>query len=109
VLLHAENHHHVQKYPEELLYAKNWLVHEQPTPLSAKQIEDEKSKTSSGIYEQVFKNAVVKKDTTDAIGGFNLNYNEEIEVKSAEFQDPICNEGFYLNKNGIHENIKRFC
>jgi hypothetical protein len=42
-----------------------------------------------------FKNAVVK-DTTDAIGGFNLNYNEEIEVKSAEFK--ICNEGFYLNK-----------
>jgi hypothetical protein len=26
-----------------------------PTPLSAKQIEDEKSKTSSGIYEQVLK------------------------------------------------------
>jgi hypothetical protein len=60
-----------------------------------KQIEDEKNKTSSGIYEQVFKNAVVK-DTTDANGGFNLNYNEEIEVKSAEFK--INNEGFYLNK-----------
>jgi hypothetical protein len=41
-------------------YAK-WLVHELPTPLSAKQIEDEKSKASSGIYEQVLKNAVVKR------------------------------------------------
>jgi hypothetical protein len=69
------------------------LVHN--TNSQQKQIEDEKNKTSSGIYEQVFKNAVVK-DTTDAIGGFNLNYNEEIEVKSAEFK--IHNEGFYLNK-----------
>jgi hypothetical protein len=51
-------------------------------------LRTKKAKQAAASYEQVFKNAVVKKDTTDANGGFNLNYNEEIEVKSAEFQDP---------------------
>ena len=37
-----------------------------------------------------------------------LNYNEEIEVKSAEFQDPSsAMKAFYLNKNGIHDNTLR--
>jgi hypothetical protein len=79
-----------------------------PTPLSAKQIEDEKAKQAAASTNRFLKNAVVKKDTTDAIGGFNLNYNEEIEVKSAEFQDPSsAMKAFYLNKNGIHDNTLR--
>ena len=79
-----------------------------PTPLSAKQIEDEKAKQAAASTNRFLKNAVVKKDTTDAIGGFNLNYNEEIEVKSAEFPDPrSAMKAFYLNKNGIHDNTLR--
>jgi hypothetical protein len=54
-----------------------------------------KKATSSSTHLRTgFKNAVVKKDTTDAIGGFNLNYNEEIEVKSAEFQDESAMKAF---------------
>ena len=79
-----------------------------PTPLSTKQIEDEKAKQAAASTNRFLKNAVVKKDTTDAIGGFNLNYNEEIEVKSAEFPDPrSAMKAFYLNKNGIHDNTLR--
>jgi hypothetical protein len=60
-------------------YAK--LVGPRIDQITAKQVEEEKQ-TSSGIYKQVLKNAVVKKGQIATNGGFNLNYNEEIEVKS---------------------------
>jgi hypothetical protein len=45
-----------------------------------------KAKQAAASTNDTFlKNAVVKK-TTDANGGFNLNFNEEIELKS-EFQE----------------------
>ena len=79
-----------------------------PAPLSAKQIEEEKAKQTAASTNRFLKNAVVKKDTTAANGGFNWNYNDEIEVKSAEFQDPgSAMKAFYLNKNGIHDNTLR--
>jgi hypothetical protein len=79
-----------------------------PIPLTAKQIEEEKAKQAAASTNRFLKNAVVKKDTAAANGGFDWNFNDEIEVKSAEFQDAAsAMKSFNLNRNGVHDNALR--
>ncbi|MGZ9677130.1 hypothetical protein [Flavobacterium sp. GNP001] len=79
-----------------------------PTPLSAKQIEEEKAKQAAASTNRFLKNAVVKKDTVASTKGFDWSFNEEIEVKSAEFQDAAAAmKSFNLNRNGVHDNALR--
>lgn len=79
-----------------------------PIPLTAKQIEEEKAKQAAASTNRFLKNAVVKKDTVSDNGGFNWNFNDDIEVKSAEFQDAAsAMKSFNLNRNGVHDNTLR--
>jgi hypothetical protein len=51
---------------------QNWLVHEHQLRYQQNKLRTKKAKQQRHLRTG-FKNAVVK-DTTDAIGGFNLNY-----------------------------------
>ncbi len=77
-------------------------------PLSTKQIEEEKAKQAATSTNRFLKNAVVKKDSSALNGGFNLNFDNNLEYKSSEYQDPkLALKDFYLNKNGTHDKILR--
>ena len=79
-----------------------------PTPLTAKQIEEEKAKQAATSTNRFLKNAALKKDTASANAGFDWSFNDEIEVKSAEFQDATsAMKSFNLNRNGVHDNALR--
>lgn len=79
-----------------------------PTPLSEKQLEEEKAKQESVSTNRFLKNAVVKKDTTVSKEGFNINFNGELEYKSKEFTDAsVAMKDFYLNKSAIRDQTLR--
>ena len=77
----------------------------------AKQAEEAKTKQAAAASTNRFlKNAVVKKDSsaTGIGGGFKWNYDQEISVKSTEFDDPkAAMKDFYLNKGAFHDRTLR--
>lgn len=79
-----------------------------PTPLTEKQIEEEKAKQASVASNRFLKNAVVKKDTTASNDGYTLSFNGELEYKSKEYTDPAAPmKDFYLNKTAIRDQTLR--
>jgi len=79
-----------------------------PTPLSDKQIAEEKAKQAAASTNRFLKNAVVKKDTTVSKEGFNISFNGELEYKSKEYTDPSAPmKDFYLNKSAISDQTLR--
>lgn len=79
-----------------------------PTPLSDKQIEEEKAKQATATTNRFLKNAVVKKDTIASKEGFNISFNGTLEYKSKEYTDsstPL--KEFYLNKSAIRDQTLR--
>ena len=96
-------HHYISAKYSGRAYAK--LVGPRTlAPVTAKQIEEEKAKQAAASANRFLKNAVVKKDTAASNGGFNWNFNDELEFKSSESEDPaVVMQNFRLNKNGIHD------
>jgi hypothetical protein len=79
-----------------------------PTPISEKQIEEEKAKQASVANNRFLKNVVLKKDTTASKDGFNISFNGELEYKSKEYTDPSAAiNDFQLNKIAIHDQTLR--
>jgi hypothetical protein len=79
-----------------------------PTPLSDKQIEEEKAKQAVATTNRFLKNAVIKKDTTASKEGFNINFNGTLEYKSKEYTDSSAPlKDFYLNKTAIRDQTLR--
>jgi hypothetical protein len=79
-----------------------------PTPLTEKQIAEEKAKQVTVSTNRFLKNAVVKKDTTASKEGFNISFNGELEYKSKEYTDPTAPmKDFYLNKTAIRDKTLR--
>lgn len=75
----------------------------------AKQEEEAKAKQAAVASTNRFlKNAVVKKDSSATNGGFKWSYDEEISVKSKEFDNPkAALKDFYLNKGALHDKTLR--
>lgn len=79
-----------------------------PTPISEKQIEEEKAKQASVANNRFLKNVVIKKDTTASKDGFNISFNGELEYKSKEYTDPSAPiDDFNLNKTAIRDQTLR--
>jgi len=79
-----------------------------PTPLTEKQLEEEKAKQASVATNRFLKNAVVKKDTTAVNDGFVVGFNGEIEYKSKEYTDNVSPmKDFMLNKSAIRDQQLR--
>ena len=77
--------------------------------ITAKQVEETKAKQAAVASTNRFlKNAVVKKDSSATNGGFKWSYDEEISVKSKEFDEPkAAMKDFYLNKGAFHDKTLR--
>ena len=77
--------------------------------ITAKQVEETKAKQAAVASTNRFlKNAVVKKDSSAINGGFKWSYDEEISVKSKEFDEPkAAMKDFYLNKGAFHDKTLR--
>ena len=77
--------------------------------ITAKQVEEAKAKQAAVASTNRFlKNAVVKKDSSATNGGFKWSYDEEISVKSKEFDEPkAAMKDFYLNKGAFHDKTLR--
>lgn len=79
-----------------------------PKPLSAKELESEKTKQAAASANRFLKNAVVKKDTATTNDDSNITLNEDIEFKTTEYSDPsAAMKYYYLNKNVFHDNALR--
>ncbi|MTH15280.1 hypothetical protein [Flavobacterium sp. LC2016-01] len=79
-----------------------------PVALNDKQVEQEKAKEVAAASNRFLKNAVVKKDTSAAKEGYNLNFNGEVEYKSKEYNDSATPmKDFYINKGAIRDQMLR--
>ena len=79
-----------------------------PSPLTNKQIEEDKAKQAAASTNRFLKNAVVKKDTSASKDGYNINFNGELEYKSKEYTDNVAPmKDFSLNKTAIKDKTLR--
>ncbi|KAF2336287.1 hypothetical protein [Flavobacterium daemonense] len=78
------------------------------TPVSDKQIEEEKAKQAAVASNRFLKNAVVKKDSTASNEGFNVSFNGELKYTSKESLDPsLPYKEFNMNRTAIKDQTLR--